>query len=696
MSYSNSNRYKLLWRKAIHLTIVENLLLTYVDDDDIDSEGYYSDTLSIDSDEDINDLPGPFLSKLKKHKNNHSSSSVGSNSTTSSSSSSSRNKLNKDSINGSQRFKSTSSRNSNNSGSLKLLKSSIINSSKKSQLSLFHLNDLSVSNINSSFIGLNNASFSSMYDIDQKLLTKLHIKYRIGYNLYAAGLYYQASLVLESLLLELKSSNDYDNKIEGAKANDNNDNNNNENGKKEVDNNKNSSKENLKSFFSKAKFNNNWMKPPNFSFNFNSKFHNNKENNDKKDNENNINSNNPSTIPSSSSNNLFNLEELDINYPPYYVNIEKPSFLLKALMNANPDTNYIYEIYFILAKCYCDSYYERSKFYNTSQDENGFSSVYQLLLSFRSISTSSNSLNPEEFSSSSLPFLTSISNAIRPIRPIDYVPQTLYPLLVSSYNSLSSFNKVPILSISSLFPTPPPPPQISTTSLTISNQQPTSIITGSSVSICSSIESLETTVMVLPSFLLTSTILTHPHINLYKSFQYFVKSCQNIYIDLSSMFFLPKILFDLGKMFEIFGLLKESLYYYNIILTKFPNSKLYFDSLYRITIVSRNIQIHLNKELLDDNNNLLGGPNPGSSVVSPRNVSSVISPRNTEEFKAREGLNSAREISGRMSGRAIDLNSTNALLKQEWDSILNKCIDILQFFLEAPPLNINDVSLYLF
>ena len=116
---------------------------------------------------------------------------------------------------------------------------------------------------------------------------------------------------------------------------------------------------------------------------------------------------------------------------------------------------------------------------------------------------------------------------------------------------------------------------------------------------------------------------TKLHYHLENAYRHYQNSVETLKVDLYTMFRLPAILLEFGRMLEYYGAFEAALDLYTRILTQFPNFRGYFDAMYRSAVVGRHI---------------------------------------------------------------ADL-TTDQKHKEE---LLNKCIDILQFILEAVPHTIND------
>lgn len=119
---------------------------------------------------------------------------------------------------------------------------------------------------------------------------------------------------------------------------------------------------------------------------------------------------------------------------------------------------------------------------------------------------------------------------------------------------------------------------------------------------------------------------TKSHYHLEHAYRHYTNSIETLHIGQAAMFKLPTILLEFGKMLEDYGALQPALDIYGRILTSFPDSRIYFDAMYRCAIVGRTV-----------------------------------------------------------AERITDV--------EEREAMLNKCIDMLQFLLEAVPATINDIHI---
>jgi tetratricopeptide (TPR) repeat protein len=115
------------------------------------------------------------------------------------------------------------------------------------------------------------------------------------------------------------------------------------------------------------------------------------------------------------------------------------------------------------------------------------------------------------------------------------------------------------------------------------------------------------------------------HSYLERAYVYYQNAVQNMAINLYTMFKLPLLLLEFGRVLEDYGAFEAANDVYSRILSGFPNFRGYFDALYRTAIVGRHL------------------------------ASLLTEPTSKEEA-------------------------------------LNKCLDVLQFLLEALPATISDVS----
>lgn len=122
---------------------------------------------------------------------------------------------------------------------------------------------------------------------------------------------------------------------------------------------------------------------------------------------------------------------------------------------------------------------------------------------------------------------------------------------------------------------------------------------------------------------------TSQHSHLERAYIHYQNAVETMVINLYTMFKLPLLLLEFGRVMEYYGAFEAAHDIYGRILKGFPNFRGYFDALYRTAIVGRHLASLLTEE-------------------------------------------SAREES------------------------LNKCLDVLQFLLEALPPTIVDVSTILY
>lgn len=123
-------------------------------------------------------------------------------------------------------------------------------------------------------------------------------------------------------------------------------------------------------------------------------------------------------------------------------------------------------------------------------------------------------------------------------------------------------------------------------------------------------------------------LLTKSHYHLENAYRHYQNSIERLPVDLVTMFKLPTILLEFGRMLEYYGAFESALDLYSRILTNFPNYRGYFDAMYRSAVVG----------------------------------------------------NHMAEMSSNVQNK---------------EDLLNKCIDILQFLLEALPNTIDDMHVIL-
>jgi hypothetical protein len=121
-------------------------------------------------------------------------------------------------------------------------------------------------------------------------------------------------------------------------------------------------------------------------------------------------------------------------------------------------------------------------------------------------------------------------------------------------------------------------------------------------------------------------LLTKNHYHLEAGYRHYKNCIETMGADLSTMFKLPKVLYEFAGLLESYGAFESALQLYSRLLTNFPTFRGYFDTMYRTAIVGK-----------------------------------VLAERVSDQ-----------------KGK---------------DEMLNKCIDIYQFLLEAVPPSINEVGI---
>ena len=84
-------------------------------------------------------------------------------------------------------------------------------------------------------------------------------------------------------------------------------------------------------------------------------------------------------------------------------------------------------------------------------------------------------------------------------------------------------------------------------------------------------------------------LITTAHYHLESAYRHFQNSIERLPVDLTTMFKLPAILFEFGRMLELYGSFEAAMDLYSRILTNFPNYRGYFDVMYRSAIVGKYI-----------------------------------------------------------------------------------------------------------
>lgn len=115
------------------------------------------------------------------------------------------------------------------------------------------------------------------------------------------------------------------------------------------------------------------------------------------------------------------------------------------------------------------------------------------------------------------------------------------------------------------------------------------------------------------------------HYHLENAYRHYQNAVDTMTVDLSTMFRLPALLLEFGRVLEHYGAFEPSIEVYSKILSGFPNFRGYFDAMYRTAVVGRHL---------------------AELMTTPK----------------------------------------------QRDDTLNKCIDILQFLLEALPATLDSVS----
>ena len=82
---------------------------------------------------------------------------------------------------------------------------------------------------------------------------------------------------------------------------------------------------------------------------------------------------------------------------------------------------------------------------------------------------------------------------------------------------------------------------------------------------------------------------TKSHYHLEISYQHYKNAIDTMTVDLSTMFRLPKVLLELGRVFEHYGAFEAALDIYTRVMTNFPNFRGYFDAMYRSCVVGRHL-----------------------------------------------------------------------------------------------------------
>jgi tetratricopeptide (TPR) repeat protein len=95
--------------------------------------------------------------------------------------------------------------------------------------------------------------------------------------------------------------------------------------------------------------------------------------------------------------------------------------------------------------------------------------------------------------------------------------------------------------------------------------------------------------------------LTHAHYHLEAAHKHYENAIQTMPAGLVALFTLPPMLFEFGKMCEMYGAFKAALELYSKIITGFPNYRGYFDAMYRLCLCGRHIaEVTKNEKESDD------------------------------------------------------------------------------------------------
>ena len=82
---------------------------------------------------------------------------------------------------------------------------------------------------------------------------------------------------------------------------------------------------------------------------------------------------------------------------------------------------------------------------------------------------------------------------------------------------------------------------------------------------------------------------THLHYHLEAAHKHYENAIKTMPAGLVALFTLPPLLFEFGKMCEMFGAFQAALELYSKIITGFPNYRGYFDAMYRLSLCGRHI-----------------------------------------------------------------------------------------------------------
>jgi hypothetical protein len=95
-------------------------------------------------------------------------------------------------------------------------------------------------------------------------------------------------------------------------------------------------------------------------------------------------------------------------------------------------------------------------------------------------------------------------------------------------------------------------------------------------------------------------LLTRSHYHLDQAYYHFTNSIETMSVGLATMFTLPAVLLEFGRMLEHYGAFQAALELYTKIITNFPNFRGYFDAMYRSTVVGRHIIEYMTDPLIKD------------------------------------------------------------------------------------------------
>lgn len=95
-------------------------------------------------------------------------------------------------------------------------------------------------------------------------------------------------------------------------------------------------------------------------------------------------------------------------------------------------------------------------------------------------------------------------------------------------------------------------------------------------------------------------LLTRSHYHLEQAYYHFTNSIETMTVGLATMFTLPAVLLEFGRMLEHYGAFTAALELYTKIITNFPNFRGYFDAMYRSAVVGRHIIQYMTDPLIKD------------------------------------------------------------------------------------------------